>query len=290
MQLKAWMTGAWREPLVQFGVLGTLLYLALPPAGGESIRISSQRLEDSRAKMSRLLAGDATTEAINRESDLRVVGDELLYREALRLGLERDDPVIRQHLAQKLMALTEEAALARRGPTPAEERALFEELRERWTEPARITFCQVFSTQAPAADRLPSRSTAGTAECGGPDGEAFPLGAAIGPASESEIASRFGPAFAKAAFAAPMGRWSGPLSSRYGWHWIRVTDLLPAVAPAIDDRRTALRQAWAQRERTRARAELLRDLARRDQPAASRDASHELRRDVDRAVARLAHR
>jgi hypothetical protein len=288
MRIRTGLGTAWREPLVQFSVLGALLYLTLQAFGNDAIRISAERLEDSRTRMARLLDERGNPETLHRESDLRVVGDELLYREAVRLGLDRDDPVIRQHLAQKLIALTEAAALAGREPTAAEEQALFDELRKRWTVPARVTFCHVFSSsRAPRAAPGLAQAPADLGDCEGHGGEAFPLGARIGPDSEVELASRFGTDFAQAVFAAPVERWVGPLSSRYGWHWVRIVNRPPAEPPDFEAHRPALRQVWAQRERARARAELLRTLARRERPKAARDASPELQRGVAQAVAQL---
>lgn len=288
MTNRKWMARAWREPLVQFAVLGGLLYLASRLLGGsDALRIPAERLVDSRAKMSRLLARSDAPEALRRESDLRVVGDELLYREALRLGLERDDPVIRQHLAQKLLALTEDAALAAREPSAAEEQALFAELRTAWTEPARVTFCHVFAPAGQPLPRPPVRAAAADSSCTGLGGAAFPLGARLGPYSEPELAAGFGPGFARAVFAAGEGRWSGPVASRYGLHLVRVEARLPALEPRFDERRAAVRQAWAQRERQRIRSDLLARLARRERPEAAPGAPPELGRDVAAAVAQL---
>jgi len=288
MHIKAWLAVAWREPLVQFGILGSMLYLAAQATGGGSLQIPVARLEDSRAKMSRLLERSDSPEAIRRESDLRVVGDELLYREALRLGLDRGDPVIRQHLAQKLLGLAEEAALAGREPTLVEEQALFAQRRGDWTLPSRITFCHVFSSRGWTKDAAASIAVRrDEASCDGRGGEAFPLGALVGPYSEAELAGQFGADFARAVFDAPPDRWAGPLASRFGAHLVRVTVVTPEMPPDFAERRVTLRQAWAQRERAQARAELLRRLAERDRPEAGPEASPELRRDVARALAQL---
>jgi len=290
MRIRNLLGIAWREPMVQFGLLGATLYLASRVAAGDgSLQIPVERLEDSRAKMSRLLERSGDAVAVRRESDLRVVGDELLYREALRLGLDRDDPVIRQHLAQKLLALTEEAALAAREPTIAEERAMFEQLRVNWIEPARIRFCHVFAGQGRIPAAIPQSAGLGDDECGGA-GEAFPLGSRIGPSSQQELTDRFGAEFADAAFAAEEGRWIGPIRSRYGSHRVRDEVRIPEFVPRFEDRRATVRQAWLRRERERARSDLLRTLARRDHPTAADDASPELRHDVAQAVARMVSR
>lgn len=287
MRVKAWLAAAWREPLVQFGVLGALVYLASQSISGESSRIPAWRLEDSRAKMSRLLDGGGAPEAVRLEADLRVISDELLYREALRQGLDEDDPVIRQHLAGKLLTLTEEAALAGREPTAAEELALFESLRARWAEPARVSFCHVFASRPVVARPAPEATGGHEAPCDGGGGEAFPLGPFVGPHTEAELAERFGEPFARQVFEAPLGRWSAPIASRYGVHRVRVTARLPAIEPRFEERRDAVRLAWTQQERARARAELLRTLARRDRPEVAPGAPAELHEAVAQAVAQL---
>lgn len=290
MRIEDWLRRIGREPLIQFGLLGALLFVASRMVAGDgSLQIPAERLEDSRAKMSRLLERADDAMAVRRESDLRVVGDELLYREALRLGLDRDDPVIRQHLAQKLLALTEDAALVGREPTPTEERQLFEQLRAGWVEPARVRFCHVFAGPGRVLAAMPPAVVPQADACGAA-GDAFPLGAEIGPLSREELAGRFGTGFADAVFAADDGRWVGPLRSRYGTHLVRVELRLPELPPRFEERRAAVRQAWVRRERELARLELLRTLARRDRPVAADGATPELGRDVAQAVAQLVSR
>jgi peptidyl-prolyl cis-trans isomerase C len=78
---------------------------------------------------------------------------------------------------------------------------------------------------------------------GEPHGEAIALPAELPSHSETELAARFGPAFATAAFAAPDGRWSGPIASSYGHHLVRVRERTPSRRSALDDVRAQVREA-----------------------------------------------
>ena len=62
--------------------------------------------------------------------------------------------------------------------------------------------------------------------------------------SQRELAARLGDSFAREVFALPVGRWSGPISSVYGAHLVRLVERVPARAPAATEIRGALRSHW----------------------------------------------
>ena len=191
---------------------------------------------------------------------MRVLGDELLYREALRRGLDRDDLVIRRHLAQKLLLVTEELELAGRVPGEAELQALYREMTPRWSEPARISFCHAYSRTPWAPVAAAGRPTPAGA-CPAGAGEAFALGTEIYRWSYAEIAAQFGPGFAEALAKAPAGARIGPLPSRFGSHLVWIREHVAAHQPTFEEKRATLVVLWSQRVREHARRELLRQLA-----------------------------
>lgn len=248
------------EPLLQFALLGALLFGLGHWLEARRVVVPAWRIEQAQEQMAAFLATPALSAAQRLEADVRVLGDELLYREALRRGLDRDDLVIRRHLAQKLLLLTEELDLAGRVPDDAELQALYREVAPGWIEPPRISFCHAFSRTPWAADaaaRLPSVAGA----CAAVPGEAFALGPEIIRWSEAEIAARFGAEFAQAVAAAPAATRVGPLSSRFGSHVVWVREHAAAHVPSFAEERASLLALWSQRARERARRELLRELA-----------------------------
>src|SRR3982750_2344344 len=71
------------------------------------------------------------------------VRDEILYREGVRLGLERDDIVVKRRVRQKIEMIAEEDA-STRAPTDADLFAYLTANRARFVQPAILTFDQVF--------------------------------------------------------------------------------------------------------------------------------------------------
>lgn len=215
MRLSGWT----REPLVHFLALGALLYVGLT-WGGVPVDPSSRVITVDDARKAQLalafeqVMGRAPTDA---ELDARIeryVREEVLYREALRLGLDRDDAVVRQRMVSK-MDMTASAAAEIAEPTEAQLRAFFDANRERYAGARMVSFEQrLFHDEQSARSALPAPGAAG------PSG----LPAAMSDASLREIEARFGKQFAEGlAGIAADGDWHGPIPSGFGWHLLRVT-------------------------------------------------------------------
>jgi hypothetical protein len=175
-----------------------------------------------------------------REVDARAIEDEVLYREAERLGLDRDDPIIRQRLIQKLLLLIEDLGGASRAPTESELRAYFEASASRYALPPRVHLVHVF-----ASGRAGLPPAEGLALSGVPaSGEAFPVPREVR-ASREELGRDFGPDFAAAVFALEPGRWSEPIASTHGWHRVRLVDREAGRAPSFEQVRAALALDYA---------------------------------------------
>ena len=100
----------------------------------------------------------------------------MLYREAVRLGLDRDDGLVREHLIQKMLLLAEDLGGASREPTRAEVKAYFDRTRDRWRQDERVHLVHVFATRRETAVGLLDATRAADALHPGavpPVGEAF---------------------------------------------------------------------------------------------------------------------
>jgi hypothetical protein len=173
-----------------------------------------------------------------------------LERDARRLGLERHDLIVRRHLVHVM-----QLALAHGGPPvqpdDATLAAYVERHRARFVQPARVRFTHVFFARdrhgepaaAAAARALASRGSAPGSEDARGVGDACPWGTTPS-MSEPEIARRFGGAFAAALRQAPLGRWSGPVSSSYGVHVVRVDERTPERMPSFASVRSRALRGW----------------------------------------------
>jgi hypothetical protein len=196
--------------------------------------------------------------------------EEILYREALALGLDRDDTVIRRRLRQKMEFLAQDPIDAAE-PTEAELGAFLAENPERFQAPARVSFRQIFinadrrgSAAAEEARRLLAELTAlprpAEAEI---LGDPFLLPHYFDQVTEQEVERQFGKAFAKVLGTVASGRWVGPIDSAYGLHLVFVHDRRAGEALDLAQARRAVEREWRARRRVEAKDAFYERLRRR---------------------------
>jgi len=168
------------------------------------------------------------------------VREEVYYREALALGLDRDDTVIRRRLRQK-MEFIGDAGAETLAASDAELRAYFAAHPERFSRPARVTFRQAFLGDADPGPAL-------AALAGGADPAGVGRGSLLPPTMEAAVASvvdgTFGEGFFAKVAALPAGAWQGPVASGYGDHLVRVEEAEPGETPAFEQVRAAVEDEW----------------------------------------------
>lgn len=219
MALPNWM----REPLVHFIGLGALLYVGLtwggspPDPTSRVISIGAAEREQIAESFALSMGRPPTDAELDRAIDA-FVREEVLYREALRLGLDEDDAIIRRRLVSK-MDLS--ASLAAETAVPSDDvlRAYLAANAERYSgegsERAEFSFDQrLFSSEAAA------RAAMGDART---QGNPTSLPGAIEAATMREVEARFGAEFAASLRGLETGeQWQGPVASGFGWHLIRL--------------------------------------------------------------------
>jgi peptidyl-prolyl cis-trans isomerase C len=278
-------TGTWlldalrrcaREPLLHFLVLGAAvlaLYRSVAPAEpGRQIVLSEDALRGLRQEHLRRTGVPPTPEEEKALID-RFVDNEVLYREALALGLDRGDIIVRRRLIQKMEFLSE-ATDSGAEPTDRELQAWIDAHPERYTIAERVALTQVFAASDRHGDELPAFAARLHDElAGGADpsqlGDPFLRGRAFALSSERELAGVFGPGFAHRVMSLPSGAWSEPIASSYGLHLVRIDERRPAERSPVADVRAAVR----------------RDLLDARRAAASRRALDDLRKHYDVRIA-----
>ena len=279
-----------RDPLVVFVLLGIGVF-ALDGwlAGNETARpvieITPDQVERLRARWIAQWGREPTGDELQTLMD-QAVDEEILYREAQRLGLDRDDAIVRRRLAQKLTFILEDAG-ATGPPTPAEVEEYYAQHAERYRRPGRTTFDHVFlsrdSRTDPTADaKVMLDELRGVDDDDGWQrlGDPFMLARSYADRSDQEIAGLFGRVFTEAVAGLPVGGWNGPVESTYGVHLVRVNGRTPPRAPAlaeVRDRVTADLREDRRRDRSLAAYQELRDAYEVKVPATASDT--ESRRD-----------
>jgi hypothetical protein len=241
-----------KNRLVHFAVLGGAIFLVAPrPSAGHNVEIPGETLEALHGMEARRLGRGSLSDDKIREVDERAVEDEVLYREALRLGLDVGDPIVRQRLLQKVLFLAEDLGGASNTPSEGELRAYYEATKDQWARPVAIHFVHVFASSEAKARELTSE-VEHSVQAGAPNlGEPFPYARDV-TLTRDEIAALYGTDFAKRVAELAPGVWSGPASSRLGWHLVRIVERRGGGGPpAFEEVRSeiALKYALERREK-----------------------------------------
>jgi hypothetical protein len=230
-----------REPLVHFLVLGGLLFAAwawVAPqqtagSGDDVIVVDQARLDHLKTLWKAQWKRDPAPQDVAAIID-RHVRQEVFYREALRMGLDQDDEIIRTRLAQKMEAVASDLSTLMEPPTEDQLRAFHAERPDLFTLPQAFAFRQVLYLPSEAAEKL--KVTLASLRSGGempPDRLrklSVPLDWPLTPAQTLE--NSFGGGFADALSKLPVGRWSGPVRSGLGLHLVQVTENQPGKREA----------------------------------------------------------
>jgi len=209
-----------REPLVHFLLIGALVFAIFGEDGAPQdrrIAIDSAQVERLSAEFAQNFRRPPTRVELDALI-ANAVRDEVYYREALRLGLDRDDLVVRRRMRLKMEGFA---------TTPVDLAA-----------PSDITL-QVWLDKHPA--RFAGEPTFSFDQRFG--GGALPLSASLDDAPRSEIAAQFGEEFAAALTGLPVGQWT-PVTSGFGQHDVRLRERRPAPPPRLADIRQRVENDW----------------------------------------------
>ncbi|MGH8545372.1 MAG: peptidyl-prolyl cis-trans isomerase [Gammaproteobacteria bacterium] len=264
-----------REPLVHFLLLGAGLFVAFglegERTGGEPGEILA-----TRGQIESLALGFARTwqrPPTDRELEGLIhdyIREEVYYREAMALGLDKDDIVIRRRLRQKMEFVTDDVA-AQAEPTEEELSAYLKAHPEAFRVERRFTFSQVYLNPdrhgqhlARDAERLLAKlNEAGAKADVSALGDPFLLNHTFEAVPGSEVAKQFGAAFAGELGALSPGQWQGPVQSGYGVHLVFVGQRTGGRVPALEEVREAVRREWANAERLEANEKFYQRLLKR---------------------------
>ncbi len=247
-----------KEPLVHFLFIGAAIYLLYgvfaEPAMEETDRtivVSAGEIEWMQTSWQKRWNRPPTAAEFDGLIQ-QYIKETVLYREALTMGLNKHDQVIRRRLAQKLEFLAKDL-VALTPPTEEELQAYFAEHQNRYQEPARYTFTQVYldpdkrgdATLTDAEKIKTTLIAKGDAiEEAGALGDAFMLQNYYPEKDSLEIQKLFGSGFAESLIDLSPGQWHGPVLSGYGTHLVYVHAVIEPPATVLAEVRERVTQDW----------------------------------------------
>ena len=274
-----------QEPLVHFLLLGAVLFIAfslmpksVSSSDGGKIVITQGQLASMLEGFTRTRQRPPTSEeweGLIRER----VREEVYYREALALGLDRDDTIIRRRLQQKMEFVSDDVA-AQTAPNDTELNLYLQAHPDKFRLEQQFTFRQLYfnpekhgvNLARDVAVLLAKLNQAGGDNGWAAMGDPFMLDHDFKDLPAGEITRQFGENFTAKLSALSPGQWHGPIESGFGAHVVFVSQRTEGRVPALADVREAVIRDWSDARRIEAKEKFYQELVKRytvtvEQPA-----------------------
>jgi len=261
--LAAFCRHALREPLVHFLVLGALLFAAYAGLSGD--RPGSSRIVVTPGQVDALIAAFTRTwQRPPGERELKAqlddfVREEIATREAMEAGLDRDDPIVRRRLRQKLEAMVVDIMLDASAASDAELQAWLDAHADQFRREPQLALRQIYLSPKKHGAALAHDAGAlleRLAEAG-PEvdidglGDPLMLPDDMALAGSGDVARTFGSEFARRVLLLKPGRWSGPVPSSYGLHIVFVRERVDGRLPTLAEVRPQVERLFDAERRQR---------------------------------------
>jgi hypothetical protein len=248
-----------REPLIHFLLIGAALfalYHFVQPARSASpsskeIQVSPDELAQLAVLFQSQWKRDPTPDEFGHLVEQKVQS-EVLYREALAMGLDKNDEIVKRRLALKMQFLAEDVAAARE-PTTDELKSWFEKNRAKFAQPPRLSFRHLYFSPDRRGTRAREDAAKALARLAGqPEdtkvaegvADAFMFQEYYRDRAPDYLGKEFGPQFAVAVERLKPGSWQGPIESGFGWHLVFMDTVIPGRVPEFEEIEADVKTAW----------------------------------------------
>jgi hypothetical protein len=254
-----------REPLVRFFLIGGAIYVLYGLIGNSDEAVTDE-IFVSAAQIQRMLqTWQKTRMRPPTEGELRAliddyVQEEVYYREAVALGFDRDNPIVRRVLRQKMEFLAD-AYNADQVPTDEALQAYLSANEALFRSDLDVSFTHIFFSDDRGSDGALKAAEQALAILGENDsgdlavaqakasGDLFPLESADRSFSRRDLVRLFGSRFADQLEIIETGSWQGPVTSGYGEHLVNVSARTLPETLALAETRDDVTRAWREEQR-----------------------------------------
>ena len=271
------MTKWLKEPLLHFLVIGALLFGLYSLLNPMEVSVADNRIVVSAGDIERLSGNWAkkwnrppTATELQGMVD-SYIREEVYYREAIALGLDQGDTILRRRMMQKMEFLTNDLTdLA--NPDEATLNQYLLANKAKYELPARISFSHIYFSYGKRGEQIFTDAATALSEIrisSDPEdffresGDPFMHQPALTLEAPFEVARLFGQEFAEQLFQMEAKDWQGPLSSGYGLHLVRVSEKIAARMPELSAVIDKVRTDWMFEQRQKANSEIYRRFKQR---------------------------
>ena len=246
--MKRWL----KEPLLHFILIGAVLFVLFYKVADPE-EISDNRIVITEADIERMMTlFERKLQRLPTQQELKglveaQIREEILYREALAMGLDRDDTIVRRRMAQKVEFMFNDLVDAAEPSDQELERYRIDNA-DKFTESARTSFLHVYlnadkrgeRVEADARQVLQALNQEPDAIDPAVAGDSFMFGYAFEEQSEEQLARMFGREFSRSLAGLAAGSWQGPVASGYGLHLVYIKDRSEAWLPPLTEIRDSV--------------------------------------------------
>lgn len=240
-----------REPLLHFIAIGGLFFLIYTVVNDtydnstNTIFITPERIGQIAAVFNGVWNRMPTDEELDNliEEEVR---SEVYYRDALALGLDKNDAIVRRRLRQKMEFLTD-TSIYLKEPSTGELETYFAANEQTYRSEPHLAFEQIYLGESPPEDTVSQTLKTLLSE---PTMDPSTLGqrtllpSQLRLSQPDAIDSVFGKGFYSQIAELAPGEWGGPVTSVYGTHLIRTLDGQPARMPPLEEVRDSVLRDW----------------------------------------------
>lgn len=247
-----------QEPLLHFLLIGAAVFAVYrfvqparePTQSSKQIQLSLDDLAQLTLLFQSQWKREPTAPELERLMETKIQ-TEILYREALDMGLDKDDEIVKRRMAQKMQFLAEDAAP--REPTTAELKSWYAKNSDKFAMPTRVSFRHLYFSPDRRETRAHDDAVKALAQLAGQPVDAKVPESFADPFMFQEyyrdratdyLSKEFGPQFAQAVANLPTGSWQGPIESGFGWHLVFVDTAIPGRVPDFEEVEPDVRTAW----------------------------------------------
>lgn len=255
-----------REPLLAFLLLGASLFVffqVLNNTGNvhsqKEVVVTEGQVKAIVSSFKKVWQRSPSEEEINGLISSHV-RQEILYREALAMGLGKDDAIVRRRLSQKMDFLAEDLA-SMEEPEESALQAYLDEHKEKYRQPDRYTFQQVFVSPSKRGDSVYSDAQNILSKLKEESvkienlGDSLMIGNDFVMESDYEIKRTLGEQFLTLLAGLDVGTWQGPVESGFGLHLIRIDVRINGEVPTLQDARQQVVRDWSEVRREQVKKE-----------------------------------
>lgn len=250
-----------REPLVHFLLIGAGLFLLFSWRGGPAsipagqAGAQSTKIVIAQGDIDQLAAiFEKTWQRKPTEEEMKglvegLIRDEIYYREAVAIGLDRDDAVLKRRLRQKMEFIFEDIS-SQVEPKDEELQAFMRKNQDRYLVDPQVAFHHVYinaNKRKKDAEAYAVQVLAELTKGADPNaaGDPFLLGSDQRLSPLWDIKCQYGEVFSNSLLGLKQGKWEGPVKSGYGLHLVFIDKRVGGRLPDLKEVREAVKRDWA---------------------------------------------